>query len=72
MTTKLLSPVAVEFALRARAAAILAARAPDRVQGHSRRLPTEAEQEQARFAARQFEIAADDLASGVLVEESAE
>lgn len=65
---RMVSMVAVEFALRARADSILAMRDPARLQLHSRALPSEAELAEARFAARQFEAAADDLAAGLLLE----
>ena len=68
--TRLVSPIAIEFAMRARAAAILRSRAADRVQPHSRKLPTNEELAEARFAARQFEAAADDLAAGLLVDDA--
>lgn len=63
---KLYSSIAIQFALRARAAAVLRAVSPERVQPHSRRLPTEAEIDQARAVARQFEAMADDFAAGLV------
>jgi len=51
-------------ALEVRAGRILAVVCLDRVQQHSRALPTEAEIEQARYAARQLTIAADELRAG--------
>ena len=65
MTAKLISRVAVAFALEARAEAILRERAPDRVQPHSRKLPSETEIAQAEFAARQLRAAADDVRAGI-------
>lgn len=61
----MVSRVAVAFALEARANAIEAAVRPDRLQPHSRKLPTEAEMDAARFAARQLRVAADDVRAGV-------
>lgn len=63
---KMLSAVAVAFALEARAAAIERMRAGDRVQPHSRALPSETEMAEARFAARELRTIADDLRAGVL------
>ncbi|GAA3794692.1 hypothetical protein GCM10022600_15130 [Qipengyuania pelagi] len=38
--------------------------APDRVQPHSRKLPNEAELSEAKFAARQLRVAADEIRGG--------
>jgi len=66
MSRKTVSVVAVAFALEARAEAIERMRAPDRVQPHSRALPTETELAEAAFAARELRTIADDLRAGVL------
>lgn len=65
MATKLVSRLAVAFALEARANAIERQHRPDRVQAHSRLLPTEVELAQAEFAARQFRVAADEMRAGL-------
>ena len=69
---KLVSAVVVAFALEARAQAIEAALSPDRVQPHSRQLPTEAEQQAAAFAARQLRVVVDDLRGGLIVSDGEE
>ncbi len=66
MTTKLVSRVAVAFALEARANAIEMSVHPERVQPHSRALPTAGEREQAIYAARQLRVVADDLRAGLI------
>lgn len=48
-------------AVERRAQAVSRALAPDRVQPHSRKLPSEAELDAGRFAVRQLELAADDI-----------
>jgi hypothetical protein len=60
------SRAAVAAELDARAATIETARAPERVQPHSRQLPSEIEQAEAKFAARQLRIAADDIRAGLI------
>lgn len=62
---KMVSRVAVVAALELRAAAIEASVEDTRIMPHSRMLPTEAEQDQARFAARQLRAAALDLQAGL-------
>lgn len=65
---KLISRLAVAFALEARADAIERMRAPDRVQPHSRQLPSELELAQAEFAARELRVIAHDLRQGLELE----
>lgn len=64
----MVSAAQVRAFLLARREAILRCWAPDRVQPHSRRMPTDVELASAQFAARQFVAAADDLAAGLLVD----
>lgn len=64
MAAGMVSRVAVVFALKARADAIERRRSPELVQAHSRRLPSETEQAEAAYAARQLRAAADDLMAG--------
>lgn len=58
--------------LERRAAAIEAERAAERVQAHSRRLPTETELAEAAFAVRQLRAVADDLRAGLHIADVAE
>ena len=60
---------AAAAAMEARAAAIGRQVAPDRVQPHTRQLPSEAELDAARFAQRQLRIAADDVRAGMHFDE---
>lgn len=57
-------------AAEARAGRIEALAAPDRMQPHSRRLPSEAEIERAAFAARQFRLFAEELRAGLHIDDS--
>lgn len=64
MSRTQISRAAAAFALHHRANAIEDRIREDRVQAHSKKLPTEAELAAADFAARQLRAAADDLTSG--------
>lgn len=59
------SRIAVAFALEAKAAAIERMRAPDQLQPHSRLLPTEIEQAEARYAAQQLRVVAGEIREGL-------
>ena len=64
----MLNRASVVETLEARAAAVEAAVDPNKMQAHSKMLPTEAELDRARFAARQLRIAADDFRAGLETE----
>lgn len=55
----------VASVLEARAAAVVAQFADDRLQLHSRKLPTEAEQAQAAFTARTLQVLAQEFRTGL-------
>lgn len=62
---KTISRIGAAFALMARADAIEAAAAADRIQPHSRTLPTETEMAVARGTAQQLRLLADEIRQGL-------